>query len=130
MKTRLWVIAEIAIIFVLLSLPGSSFHTSSNWFKGLPIDKLVHMVLFGSLALSFFCHFEQSKYLGLKTVRAKAYALIFCIVYRIGMEFYQKYYVPSRGFEVADMLADAIGALLALPIFTWLLNKSLSLIHI
>jgi hypothetical protein len=125
MKTRLWVIAEMVIIFVLLTLPGNRFHTPSNWFKGLPIDKIVHMVLFGSLALSFFCHFEHSKYPFLKTVRAKAYVLIFCILYGIGMEFYQKYYVPSRGFEVADMLADAIGALLALPIFTWLLNKSI-----
>jgi VanZ family protein len=33
------------------------------------------------------------------------------------MEFYQKYFVPTRGFEVGDMLADAIGALLALPFF-------------
>ncbi len=35
----------------------------------------------------------------------------------IGMEYYQKYYVPSRGFDVLDMLADAIGALCALPLF-------------
>jgi VanZ family protein len=33
------------------------------------------------------------------------------------MEYYQKYFVPSRGFEVGDMLADAIGALVALPFF-------------
>jgi VanZ family protein len=33
------------------------------------------------------------------------------------MEFYQKNFVPSRGFEVGDMLADAMGALLALPFF-------------
>ena len=35
-------------------------------------------------------------------------------------EYYQKYFVPSRGFEVSDMLADALGALLALPIFTFI----------
>jgi len=44
-------------------------------------------------------------------------SLILCIVFGIGMEFYQKYFVPSRGFEVGDMLADAMGALLALPFF-------------
>ena len=125
MKTLLWVIAESVIIFVLLSLPGSSFHTTSFWFDALHADKIVHIGLFGSLAFSFFCYFEQSKYQKLRSVRAKAYALIFCILYGIGMEFYQKNYVPSRGFEVADMLADAIGAILALPIFTWLLNKSI-----
>jgi VanZ family protein len=125
MKTWLWVVAEIVIIFILLSLPGNSFHTSSNWFGFLPIDKMVHMILFGSLAFSLFYSFENSKYNGLKTVRAKAYALIFCMLYGIAMEYYQKYFVPSRGFEVADMLADTAGAILALPIFTWLLNKSI-----
>jgi VanZ family protein len=45
-------------------------------------------------------------------------------MYGIGMEYYQKYYVPSRGFDVLDMLADAIGALSALPLFE-LLGKKL-----
>jgi VanZ family protein len=54
----------------------------------------------------------------------KAIALIICILYGIGMEYYQKYYVPSRGFDVLDMLADAIGALSALPLFE-LLGKKL-----
>ncbi len=117
MKTLFWVIAEIVIIFILLSLPGNNFHTQSKWFENFPIDKLVHIALFGSLSFSFFIHFEKSKYKKLKTVRAQAYVLIFCILYGIGMEYYQKYFVPTRGFEVADMLADAAGAILALPLF-------------
>jgi VanZ family protein len=124
-KTFIWVVAEIVIVFILLSLPGSSFHKQSKWFGDFPIDKLVHICLFGSLSFSFFIHFENMKYRQLKTVRAKALVLIFCIVYGIGMEFYQKYFVPSRGFEVNDMVADAVGAILALPLFNWLNNKSL-----
>jgi VanZ family protein len=117
MKTLLWVIAEIAIIFILLSLPGNDFQAHPKWFEIIHLDKLVHIALFGSLSFSFFFHFEKSKYEKLKSVRAKAYVLIFCILYGIGMEYYQKYYVPSRGFEIADMLADAAGAILALPLF-------------
>ncbi len=124
-KTFIWVVAEIVIVFILLSLPGSSFHTQSKWFGDFPIDKLVHVCLFGSLSFSFFIHFENTKYRQLKTVRAKAIVLIFCIVYGIGMEFYQKYFVPTRGFEVNDMLADAVGAILALPLFNWMNNKFL-----
>jgi len=124
-KTFIWVVAEIAIVFILLSLPGSSFHTPSKWFGDFPIDKLVHVCLFGSLSFSFFVHFEKTNYKQLKTVRAKAIVLIFCIVYGIGMEFYQKYFVPTRGFEVNDMLADAVGAILALPLFNWMNNKFL-----
>lgn len=119
MKTLFWVIAEIVIIFILLSLPGSSFPNQAKWYGDFPLDKLVHICLFGSLAFSFFFHFEKSKYTILKSVRAKAYVLIFCILYGIGMEYYQKYFVPSRGFEVNDMLADAVGAILALPLFNW-----------
>ena len=119
----IWVVAEIVIVFILLSLPGNNFHTTSKWFGDFPIDKLVHVCLFGSLSFSFFVHFEKTNNRKLKTVRAKAIVLIFCIIYGIGMEFYQKYFVPSRGFEVNDMLADAIGAILALPLFNWLNNK-------
>lgn len=126
MKTWLWVIAEIVIIFVLLSLPGNNFHTTSNWFGYIPIDKIVHIVLFGSLSFSIFYHFEHLKNKRYKTIRAKAYVLIFCMLYGIAMEYYQKYFVPSRGFEVADMLADTVGAMVALPIFTWLKNKFIS----
>jgi VanZ family protein len=123
MKTLLWVISEITIVFILLSIPGSSFHAQSKWFGNFPIDKLIHVILFGSLALSLFIYFEKSRHSYLRTVRTKALVLIFCILYGIGMEFYQKYFVPSRGFEVSDMLADAIGALLAVPTLTWLKQK-------
>jgi len=77
------------------------------------------MGLFGSLALSLFFHFEMLTDARYKTTRAKAIALIICILYGIGMEYYQKYYIPSRGFEVLDMLADALGALCALPLFVF-----------
>jgi len=121
LKTLCWVIAELILIFILLSLPGSDMPDPNSWISvimSLPFaDKIVHMALFGSLAFSLFFHFEMSEKSSLKTTRTKALALIACILYGIGMEYYQKYYVPSRGFEVLDMLADAIGALCALPVF-------------
>ena len=122
-KTLVWVIAEFVLVFVLLSLPGNEFDDHSSWISkimALPYaDKLVHMGLFGSLALSLFFHFEMLTDARYKTTRAKAIALIICILYGIGMEYYQKYYIPSRGFEVLDMLADALGALCALPLFVF-----------
>ena len=120
-KTLLWVIAEFVLVFILLSLPGNDLNDHTSWISkimALPYaDKVVHMGLFGSLALSLFFHFEMLTDKRYKTTRAKAIALIICILYGIGMEYYQKYFVPSRGFEVLDMLADAMGALSALPLF-------------
>jgi len=121
-KTLVWVIFEFVLIFILLSMPGSDIQGRSwiSFIMHLPYaDKVVHMGLFGSLALSIFSHFEQYTNFSFRSTRTKALSLILCILFGIGMEFYQKYFVPSRGFEVGDMLADAMGALLALPFFNW-----------
>lgn len=118
-KTLAWVIFEFVLIFILLSTPSSGGSGIVASILSLPFaDKVIHMILFGSLALSVFSHFEQYSNSAFQSIRTKALALIACISYGIGMEFYQKYFVPSRGFEVGDMLADAIGALLALPFFS------------
>ena len=119
-KTLVWVIFEFVLIFILLSMPGSDIQ-STDWISiilHLPFaDKVIHMGLFGSLALSLFSHFEQYSNISFRSTRTKALSLIACILYGIGMEFYQKYFVPSRSLDVIDMLADAMGALLALPFF-------------
>ena len=119
-KTFVWVIFEFVLIFILLSMPSSG-EPGTGWISyllQLPFaDKVIHVGLFGSLALSLFFHFEQYSKASFQTTRIKALSLILCIVFGIGMDFYQKHFVPSRGFEVGDMLADAAGALLALPFF-------------
>jgi VanZ family protein len=117
MKILIWVIAEIILAFLILTTPIDISNQTLHWFHYLLIDKLIHICLFGSLALSIFLYFQDSTNSSLKTIRAKAVALIFCILYGIGLEYYQKYFVPSRSFDVVDILADAMGALLALPIF-------------
>ena len=121
-KTLVWVIFEFVLIFILLSMPSSG-EPGTGWLSyllELPYaDKIIHVGLFGSLVLSLFFHFEQYSNVSFRSTRTKALSLILCIVFGIGMEFYQKYFVPTRGFEVGDMLADATGALLALPFFNW-----------
>jgi VanZ family protein len=68
-------------------------------------------------------HYDQLETAFFKTTRARALTMIVCIVYGIGMEFYQKYFVPTRGFEVTDMLADAAGVLLSLPLYQKLMRR-------
>ena len=119
MKILIWVIAEIILVFLILTSPIDISNQTSHWFDNLPIDKLIHIFLFGSLSLSILSYFQHSTNSSLKTIRAKALALIFCILYGISLEYYQKYFVPSRSFDVIDMLADAMGALVSLPFFNW-----------
>ncbi len=121
-KTLVWVIFEFVLIFILLRMPGSDIQGTSwmSFIFHLPFaDKVIHMGLFGSLALSLFFHFEQYSNISFRSIRTKAVTLIVCILFGIGMEYYQKYFVPSRSFDVIDMLADAMGALVALPFFNW-----------
>jgi VanZ family protein len=117
MKSFFWVISEIVLIFILLSLPGNQLPHTDQWWRNIPIDKAIHIVLFCSLMYSLLYYYDQTAIKFLKTTRAKAFTMIVCIVYGIAMEFYQKNFVPSRGFEVADMLADAAGVLVALPLY-------------
>jgi VanZ family protein len=117
--SSLWLIAEILIIFYLLSIPGSNLPNVNYWGQ----DKIIHIILFGSLMFAALFHFDQLDNSFVKTTRARALTMIVCISYGIGMEFYQKYFVPTRGFEVSDMLADAAGVLLSLPIYQKLMPR-------
>ena len=83
MKILIWVISEIILVFLILTYPIDISNLTSHWFEKLPIDKLIHICLFGSLALSILVYFQYSTNSSLKTIRAKALALIFCILYGI-----------------------------------------------
>jgi VanZ family protein len=37
---------------------------------------------------------------------------VFCLVYGIGMEFIQKYFITNRSFDSGDIIADGIGCVL------------------
>lgn len=117
--SSIWLIAEIAFIFYMLSLPGSNLPRMNYWGQ----DKIVHIILFGSLMFAALFHFDQLDTAFFKTTRARALTMIVFIVYGIAMEFYQKYFVPSRGFEVADMLADAAGVIGSLPLYQKIMRR-------
>ena len=61
-KTFIWVIFEFVVIFILLSMPSSG-EPGKGWISyllELPFaDKIIHVGLFESLALSLFFHLEQ-----------------------------------------------------------------------
>jgi VanZ family protein len=77
------------------------------------IDKLVHAFLFG-IFVWLWCKFFLSKGASSKLIFA---SIIFAgIVYGAGMEFYQDYFT-TREFELADIIADTIGAIIGAVYF-------------
>jgi VanZ family protein len=97
------------IIFILLIIPGRDLPPGPE----VPqLDKIIHIFLFGAQVWLWSTYFRRKgKFKALPGI----FFLIFLLscLYGIGMEYYQKYFVPHRDFELGDILADITGSGLA-----------------
>ncbi|HEY4060284.1 MAG TPA: VanZ family protein [Puia sp.] len=100
------------IIGVLLALPGSMLPNEQK-FSIPQFDKFVHIGLFGGFV--FLWNLYKSNRLTNLHRLLRWFFIVFIIAcaYGIGMEFVQKYWIPGRDFDEADIIADMIGAGLA-----------------
>ena len=97
------------IIFILLALPGKML-PDENKLAVPQLDKLVHIVLFGTFVFLWSFYFAASgKKRNLRRLFLRM-VLIACL-YGTAMEFIQKYFIPNRDFDVLDIAADVVGAL-------------------
>ena len=125
-KTLVWVIAEILIIFIIMSIAGNKFPAENSFTYAYKVDKIVHIVLFFILSYTLLLYFKKSDKKYLKNKRIQIIAIISCIVYGILLEFYQKLFAPSRSFDITDMLANAIGSIFGLLFFYSYVNKNIN----
>lgn len=79
-------------------------------FRLIGADKLAHAAAYGLLAWLVLWAFPQDKLSGLFKV------WLFAAGYGAAMEWVQYRFFPNRFFEFDDMLANAIGAFLALVV--------------
>ncbi|MFM2338649.1 MAG: hypothetical protein RL115_1842 [Bacteroidota bacterium] len=89
------------IVTYLLTLPGSQF-PKITWLDKIPLfDKWVHIGLFTILTF-LWCRVVK---------RESAFLAVagMSLLYGIIIEFIQHYFIPYRGFEGWDVLADAVG---------------------
>ena len=105
-------IAWSVIILILLTLPGSMLPEEKS-FKIPNFDKLVHMTLFGGFVLLWSVYFSVKKIAQKKLLIIFFRIFIIACVYGTATEFIQKYFIPSRDFDIADILADIVGAAIA-----------------
>ncbi len=122
-KTLVWVITEILFIFIIMSMPGTKLPAGNSFTSTFKVDKIVHILLFFTLCYTLLLYFKKSDNKYLKNKRIQILAVILCIVYGILLEFYQKIFAPSRSFDIADMLADAVGVIFGLLFFYLYSNK-------
>mgnify|MGYP003639357836 CR=1 FL=1 len=103
-RVGLVILAAITPIF-LVKLPSSG--VSSD----LPLDKIIHLLFHFSLCSWFLIGFEKRKLV-----------FIFSALYGLGIEIAQSFTV-YRTFELADLLANILGASVAIVVFKYLLRR-------
>lgn len=109
---RMWmpVLLYCAIIFIASSIPARDMPAGRFW----QLDKLVHAVVYGGLALLLYRGFAS--HLARRRARrprllAGGLAVATSVAYGISDEWHQSF-VPGRTATVGDVLADGLGAVL------------------
>jgi hypothetical protein len=100
------------VVLVLLCMPGRDL-PETGWLDRIHFDKFVHAVLFGGIVLGFAWPYRRSNLPETEKKQQYLRLLLATIVWGLATEFIQKYLIPGRSFDLADWLADALGAGLA-----------------
>lgn len=107
------------LINVLLLIPGSDLPQEPFW-EEIYFDKWIHIGLFGGLTfLLSIPLFKSIKY----TSKLIFQITVACSLYGILMEFVQEYFTTDRAFDISDMIADAMGCIIAYYFVKWIKRK-------
>jgi VanZ family protein len=97
---------------ILFTLPASAF-PSEKWYTKIPLfDKWVHIGLISILSFLFCWGIYKRKENVEKNRRNFILTGIICLAYGIMIEFIQRNFIPNRSFDMGDIIADGVGALL------------------
>ena len=96
------------LVTFLLCLPGTEF-PKATWLTRIWIDKWVHIFLFMTLTFLWCRAFKENSNSSASKIKFLKIAIT-GVVYGITMELIQAGFIPFRGFEIGDIVADMIGA--------------------
>jgi VanZ family protein len=103
----LWTIT----IFILLALPGNMLPNENH--LAIPnLDKYVHIILFGSFVFLWSFYYASKEEKRNYPFRKSVLILIIACLYGTAMEYVQKYFIPNRDFDIYDITADVVGAVM------------------
>ena len=96
------------VIFLLCSAPGKSI-PSTDWMRWFNLDKWIHAFFYFVLFLLLYRGYRYEKN------RATYFIVSFliCILYGIGIELIQAFFLPDRSGDVPDAVANSMGAIFA-----------------
>jgi VanZ family protein len=104
---RLWTV----FILILMAIPGNLLPREEKTF--IPnLDKLVHATLFGSFVFLWSIYYATRKEKNNHSDSRFVLILIIACLYGVATELMQKYLIPNRDYDIYDIMADSIGAVL------------------
>lgn len=115
-------IAWFFVVGILTLMPARDVPQVS-WMDNIPnFDKLVHAGLFGGLAFLFSLPLLKSGFSQKQKINYSIKISLIAIIWGIIIEFLQKFYVPSRDFDLLDWAADTVGVMIAFWLFMRILK--------
>jgi VanZ family protein len=107
------------ILLILIILPSKSLPKPDSWMITISYDKIIHLVLFGVLAFLFMYPIIKTNISSTKKWHYCIKIALVTAIWGLTTELIQKFFVPSRSFDLTDLLADCLGGLTALLICKW-----------
>ncbi len=102
------------VVFILIILPEDNLPGKHSWLDITYLDKFVHIFMFALLTFLFLLPVaESSMFAKEKRFYFIRIGIAACI-WGITTEFIQKFYVPTRSFDLLDWAADSLGVLIAI----------------
>jgi len=110
------------IILLLVGLPGDVFPEITTFWDWLSPDKVVHLIIFGTLSFLILFGYRH-QYSGNNKQKLVWIAVIITILYGALTEILQYYIFIGRSGNLYDALADGIGALMGWWMFAMVFKK-------
>ena len=107
------------VIMILMGTPGNCFPNVTSFWDWLGPDKIVHFIVFGTLAFSMIWGYREKIISQNANAQKKSYllTLLLSISYGALTEILQKYIFINRYGSIYDFIADAIGCVLGVIVF-------------
>lgn len=105
------------VILVLICTPGNELPEPKGWWQWINlihIDKLIHMGIFAVLVILFSWPVARGPFSRKEKWRIFLWISLAGCAWGLGTELIQKFFIPSRSFDMMDWTADSIGALAAI----------------
>jgi len=102
--TLLW---ALFILFISV-IPGEDLPSLSIW----EADKLAHALVYAMLCAGVILTLRIQNTWVKNRLKAIIFALVLCNLYGAGIECIQGLFLPSRTFDIYDLMANGIGTLM------------------